>query len=346
MGRHDCVVLHNSVALTEALDSQEPIFPSSIIRDEVGAVEESLREGGFNPCVMAVDYFSRDVVNTLARIGPRFVFNLCEEINQRCELEMCVAGLLDLMGIPYTGSGPLALGLALNKFRVKQLLRSVKIPTARGYLHLPGHKPRSRRVRFPVIVKPVSEDGSLGIRSTSVCHDPSRLEEQVAYIHDTYRQGALVEEYLDGREFNVSIMGDGQIRVLAVSEIDFSGMPQDIPRIVCYRAKWDEESPMYRGTVPICPADLPARYEERIRDIALRSFHALGCRDYGRVDMRSDALGNLYVLEVNPNPDIGPEAGFVRAARAAGYSYAEMVLRISEMALARGAKVAAVAYAL
>ena len=173
MGRYDCVVLHNSVALTEAIDSQEPIFPSSIIRDEVGAVEESLRDGGFNPYVLAVDYFSRDLVNTLARIGPKFVFNLCEEINRRCELEMCVAGLLELMGIPYTGSGPLALGLALNKFRVKQLLRSLRIPTARGYCTCPGQKPKSRRVRFPVIVKPVSEDGSLGIRSTSVCHDPA-----------------------------------------------------------------------------------------------------------------------------------------------------------------------------
>ena len=346
MGRYDCVVLHNSVALTEAIDSQEPIFPSSIIRDEVGAVEESLRDGGFNPYVLAVDYFSRDIVNTLARIGPKFVFNLCEEINRRCELEMCVAGLLELMGIPYTGSGPLALGLALNKFRVKQLLRSIKIPTARGYVHLPGQKPKSRRVRFPVIVKPVSEDGSLGIRSSSVCHDPVRLDEQVALIHETYRQGALVEEYLDGREFNVSIMGDEQPGILAVSEIDFSGMPEDLPKIVCYRAKWDEESPMYRGTVPICPADLPRRHEEMVRDVALRSFQALGCRDYGRVDMRSDALGNLYVLEVNPNPDIGPEAGFVRAARTAGYSYAEMVLRISEMALARGERVAATAYAL
>jgi D-alanine-D-alanine ligase len=346
MGRYDCVVLYNSVALTEALDTQEPIFPSSIIRDEVGAVEESLRSGGFSPYVLAVDYFSKDLVNTLARINPRFVFNLCEEINHRCELEMCVAGLLELMGIPYTGSGPLTLGLALNKFRVKQLLRTLKIPTARGYVHLPGQKPKNRRVRFPVIVKPVSEDGSLGIRSSSVCHDAVRLDEQVSLIHEMYRQGALVEEYLDGREFNVSVVGDEPASVLAVSEIDFSGMPEDLPRIVCYRAKWDEESPMFHGTAPVCPAELPRRYEERIRDIALRSFQALGCRDYGRIDMRSDASGNLYVLEVNPNPDIGPDAGFARAARAAGYSYADIILRISEMALARGARVADAAYAL
>ena len=345
MGRHDCVILYNSVALTEALNSQDPLFPATIIRDEVSAVEESLRAAGFNPFVLAVDFFSRNLVNTLARIAPRFVFNLCEEINRKCELEMCVAGLMDLMGIPYTGSGPLTLGLALSKFRVKQLLWANNLPTPRGYLHLPGESPKPPKLRYPVIVKPESEDGSLGIRSSSVCRDPQRLQEQVAMIHDFYHQGALVEEYLDGREFNVSILGGETPEVLAVSEIDFAGMPEGVPKIVCYRAKWDEESPMYKGTVPVCPADIPRRFENRIREVALRSFQALGCRDYARVDLRTDAQGNLSVLEVNPNPDIGPKAGYARAARAAGYSYADMVLRISEFALARGGTVAVRAYA-
>jgi len=345
MARSDCIILYNSVALTEALNTRDPMFPATVIRDEVQAIEESLRGAGFAPFVLAVDFFSRNLVNTLARMAPRFVFNLCEEINRKCELEMCVAGLMDLMGIPYTGSGPLTLGLALNKFRVKQLLRASNLPSARGYLHLPGQSPRPFKLRFPVMVKPAAEDGSLGIRSSSVCHDARQLEEQIALIHDVYRQGALVEEYLDGREFNVSILGDAKPEVLAVSEIDFGGMPEDLPRIVCYRAKWDEESPMYKGTVPVCPADIPRRFEARIREVALRSFQAIGCRDYARVDLRTDAQGNLYVLEVNPNPDIAPKAGFARAAHAAGYSYAEMVLRISEFALARGGTVAVRAYA-
>jgi len=346
MGRYDCIVLYNSVAITEALEGHDPIFPASITRDEVGAVEESLRGGGFSPYVLAVEHFSRDLVNTLARMAPRFVFNLCEEINHRSELEMCVAGLLDLMGIPYTGSGPVALGLALNKFRLKQLLKSFGIPSAKGYLHSQGRSAGLRNLRFPVIVKPVREDGSLGIRTSSVCHDSARLQEQVEMIHQIYRQPALVEEYLDGREFNVSIMGDGRPEVLAISEIDFGGIPAELPRIVCYQAKWDEDSPMFRGTVPICPARLTGRLENRLRELALRSYEAVGCRDYARVDMRTDAEGNVYVLEVNPNPDIGPKAGFARAARAAGYSYADMVLRITEFALERAAQVTAAAYAL
>ena len=117
------------------------------------------------------------------------------------------------------------------------------------------------------------------------------------------------------------------------------------PKIVSYRAKWDEESPMYDCTVPICPANLSKRLENRIKDIALRSYQCVGCRDYARVDMRTDARGNIHVLEVNPNPDISPKAGFARAAQAAGYSYSEIILRIGQAAIERGAKVAAAVYA-
>ena len=171
------------------------------------------------------------------------------------------------------------------------------------------------------------------------------MERQTRYIHEIYEQEALVEEYLDGREFNVSVIGDQKPEVLAIQEIDFVGLPEGEPRIVSYRAKWDEESPFYNCTVPVCPANISKRLENRIRDIAVRSHLCVGCRDYARVDMRTDARGSLYVLEVNPNCDISPNAGFARAARIAGYSYAEMILKISETAMERGAKVADAVYA-
>jgi len=346
MPRYDCVVLYNAASISEPDGSQEKIYPSTVIREEVGAVEACLHQAGYTPCVIAVDHFSKDLVQTLARLAPKFVFNLCEEINGKVELEMCVAGLLDLMNIPYTGSGPLALGLALDKHRMKQILRSAGIPTAKGYLHLRGCDLDPRPVRFPVIVKPVHEDASLGINSDSVCYDHAHLQKQVAYVHDVYRQEALVEEYLDGREFNVSLVGDGQPEVLAISEIDFRSMPEQEPRIVSYRAKWDEESAVYGGTVPICPANISKRLESRVKDLAVRAYECVGCRDYARVDMRSDARGNVYVLEVNPNPDISPKAGFARAAEAAGYTYADIILRICQSAMERGARVAATVYAL
>jgi D-alanine-D-alanine ligase len=346
MEHHDCIVLYNAAHLSKKAGSEEQIYPANIIREEVGAIEESLRDAGFHPYVLSVDSFSRELIHVLLEMAPKFVFNLCEEINGNCELEMCIAGLLELMGIPYTGSQPFALGLALNKFHVKQILRSAGIPTARGYLRTPGQKLSvPRGMRFPLIVKPAREDASLGINSHSVCHTTEHLEKQIRYIHDVYAQEALVEEYLDGREFNVSVVGQRDPEVLAISEIDFSGLPQGEPRIVSYRAKWDEESPLYKATLPVCPANIPKRLENRIKNIAIRSYRCIGCRDYARVDMRTDSRGSIHVLEVNPNPDISPNAGFARAAQAAGYSYSEMIQRISMAAMERGSNTAAAVYA-
>ena len=345
MARHDCIVLYNAANISEVEGSAEKIYPSTIIREEVGSIEDALRSGGFNPLVYSVDHFSREMVLTFSRLAPKFVFNLCEEINGQVELEGSVAGLLELMNIPYTGSGPFALNLALNKFYVKQVLRSAGIPVARGYLQGPGQRTSRRGVRFPVIVKPAHEDASLGINSDSVCRDGREVERQVSYIHAVYNQEALVEEFLDGREFNVSIVGERDPEVLAVSEIDFSKMPEGEPRIVSYRAKWDEESDVYGATVPVCPANISKKLERRIRDIAVRSYRMLGCRDYARVDMRTDSRGNHQVLEVNPNPDISARAGFARAARVAGYSYNDIILKIARAAMERGANIAASVYA-
>jgi D-alanine-D-alanine ligase len=346
MGSHDCIVLYNAAVVSDREDCEEETNPAYILREDVGAVEESLRELGFRPYVFSVERFSRDLIQVLLDVSPKFVFNLCEEIDGNSELEMYAAGLLELMEIPYTGSKPLALGLALNKFHVKQILRSAGIPTPRGYPRSPERKsPVPRGMRVPVIVKPAHEDASLGINSHSVCRTANQIEKQIQYIHNVYQQEALVEEYLEGREFNVSIMEQNNPEVLAISEIDFSGLPEGEPKIVSYRAKWDEESPLFHATIPICPANLSKRLENRIRYIAIRSYQCIGCRDYARVDMRTDSRGNLYVLEVNPNPDISPKAGFARAARAAGYSYSEMIQRISGAAMARRANIAPAVYA-
>jgi D-alanine-D-alanine ligase len=346
MGKPDCVILYNSALMRELPFAEEKVYPANLIREEVQSIEESLRELGYNPYVVCVDQFSKDLVLTLHRLAPKFVWNLCEEIQGNTDLEMCIAGLLELMNIPYTGSGPLALGVALNKYRVKQILRASGIPVPSGTLWpLDGRFPRRAARRFPVIVKPVHEDASLGINSNSVCHNWDRLADQVAYIHRVYRQDALVDQFLDGREFNVGVLCGRDAQVLPISEIDFSRMPEGEPRIVSYRAKWDEDSDVCRCTVPVCPADLPARAERRIKDIALRSCRVIELRDYARVDMRTDASGNVYVLEINPNPDLSPTAGFVRAARAAGLTYTDLVARITHSALERGAKVASAAYA-
>lgn len=345
MSKHDCVILCNSAVTRKPLGSEEKIYPANLVREEVAEIEKSLHELGFHPLVMMLDVFSKELVDDLYRITPRFVWNLCEEIQGDCSLEMCVAGLFDLMNIPYTGCSAFTLGLALNKYRVKQVLHASGIPVPRGYLVAPGERIPWRALKhFPAIVKPVAEDASLGINSNSVCRDAEQIERQVAYVHHIYHQGALIEQYIDGREFNVGVLGGADPHVLPISEIDFSRMPADEPRIVSYRAKWDEESVVCQCTVPVCPADLPARTEARIKDIALRSSKSIDCRDYARVDMRMDAGGNIYVLEVNPNPDLSPHSGFMRAARVAGLTYADVVARITFSTLERGSKVPATDY--
>jgi D-alanine-D-alanine ligase len=346
MPRYDSVLLYNTASMSETAWSQEILYSTNVLRDEVDATAEGLREAGFHPRVMAVDYFSLDLVREITKLSPRLIFNLCEEINYDCRNEMCVAGFLELLEIPYTGSGPLALGLALDKYRLKKLLHGSGIPTARGYLQSRGRDLPKRGGRFPLIVKPVHEDASLGINSDSICRDPEALQKQVAYIHEVYCQDALVEEFIEGREFNLSVLGNDPARVLPISEIDFSGLPDGEPQIVTYRAKWDEESVYYRGTEPVCPASVPKRLENRLKKVALRSYDCVGCRDYARVDVRVDGEGNIFVLEVNPNPDISPVAGFAKAARAEGMSYSDLIHHLAQLALERGQKVSAEAYAL
>ena len=347
MARSDCIILYNASTVRQMPYSEEKIYPANLLREEAGAIEESLRELGYVPLLLAIDYFTKDLVSTIQRVAPKFIFNLCEELQGDCELEMCIAGLFELMNIPYTGSKPLALGLALNKFRVKQVLRASGIPVPRGFLCPNGQQLKPRALgRFPAFVKPVHEDASLGINAHSVCRDFTQLERQVSYIHNVYHEDALIEEFLEGREFNVSILGGQTARVLAISEIDFSSMPDGEPRIVSYRAKWDEESVVFQCSVPVCPAEIPQHLESRIKNIALRCFQCVGCRDYARVDMRTDSLGNVCVMDVNPNPDLSPHAGFFRAARAAGMTYTDMVSHIAQSALERVTKVPQTAYVL
>lgn len=343
MPKYDCLVLYNKIE--ESTSQDEDYFSEASVRDEVYAVEEALHELGFSPGLIAIERVDRELMATLQKLAPRFVFNLCEGLAGRSDMEMCVAGLLELLGLPYTGSPPLALGLALDKFRAKRLLSAARIRTPRCWLFQPGDVLKNSNVKFPAIVKPVREDASLGVTSSSVVKNAGQLQRQVDYIHSHYSQPALVEEYIDGRELNVALLGGPTPQVLPISEIDFSGLPENEPRIVSYQAKWVPLSPLYQNTVPVCPAALEPRLESRVAETARRAFLEIGCRDYARVDIRLDARGCPYVLEVNPNPDISPSAGLARSAQAAGLSYTELIGRIVECVLARSGKETKVAYA-
>src|SRR5579884_953449 len=261
-----------------------------------------------------------DVPKFFSEISSKYVdvvFNLCERLRDDSWGEVLMAHILERMEISFTGSDPKALWLGLRTPSFKIFTTGKESPDG---------------LNFPLIVKPNLEDGSLGIDSESVVWDIESLRKKVRATIKEFKRPVIVEEYIDGREFNVSILGD---KAIAIGEVEFSGLPEGKPRVVSYRAKWDRESDEYKGTSTICPANLDRKTENRIRDIALKAFRAIGCRDYARVDMRMDSLRRIYVIEVNPNPDISPDSGFSRALKAAGLSYEAFVDRVIGFALQR-----------
>jgi len=297
--------------------------------DEAKAVQRALRSLGHEPILLAVGADIAKFIVALRKAKPALVFNLCEGFWGDSAKEMHMAALLELLGLPYAGSGPVCLGLTQDKARTKDLLTRHQLKTP-PYLVVETGKPIGKHdLTYPLIVKPHCEDASLGITSESIVANETALKARVTYIHDTYRQSALVEEFIDGREINAAILGSTP---LPLAEIKFC--PGLIHPIVTYDGKWLEESQEYRDTVPVCPALLDIQKEKRIKEVALSAFHLLDCRDYARVDIRLRD-GQPYILEINANPDISPSAGLARAAAADGYAFPQLIESILAMALTR-----------
>jgi D-alanine-D-alanine ligase len=265
----------------------------------------------------------RSLLNFLGRVkevAPDALINLCEGYYGRPQWESNVAGVFELLGLTFTGNASTTLALCQDKFKAKAVLRAAGLPTAPAQIMRTGDEPLE--LRFPLIVKPNNEDASLGIYPDSVVRDEESLRRQVRRCLDSYRQAVLVEAFIDGREFNVSVMENGEVTPLPVSEIDYSAMPKGMPRILGYEAKWFEDDPLYQKTPPVCPAEIDAELRGRLQELAAAAFRTMGCRDYARVDFRMDAKGRPFILEVNPNPDISTNAGYARALKAAGIEYA------------------------
>ncbi len=314
---------------------EKDILAEDGILEEIGAVEEAVRSLGHQCFVVAVRDEILTTIHWLNEIRPDVVFNLCESVYGNSCWEMNIPALLDLFQIPYTGSPPLTLGLCQDKGKVKDILLSQGIQTPR-YKIFDRLLNQIKGNLFPMIVKPLHEDGSLGISKESVVFDDESLKRQIRYVIEKYHQPALVEEFVDGRELNVGLMEtNGKIEVLPISEIDYSEFPAEIPKICGYEAKWIPESLEYQRSKPICPASLEWVVKKRIEHIAIRAFKLFGCRDYSRVDIRIDREGKIYVIEVNPNPDISPQSGMTRAIKAQGLTYTEFIRNLFERALQR-----------
>jgi D-alanine-D-alanine ligase len=262
-----------------------------------------------------------------------FAFNLCESLAGDAAGEHLPAALVQLLGMPLTGAPAATLLYCLNKNRCAALLRSHGIAVPDWYhLRSDTEVPRSW-TRYPSIVKPAAEDASNGVHSSSVVRSRDELLPVVEQARSTWGD-LLIQEFIDGREINIAIVGN---HVLPVAEIDFSELPTGSPPIVSYAAKWLVDSAEYRGTRAVCPARLAPDQRQKLLHLGTRAWELVDGAGYGRVDIRWGRSGVPYVIDVNPNPDLSPNAGLARQARTASWTYEELVGRIVDDALARSA---------
>jgi D-alanine-D-alanine ligase len=330
--RHIAVVYN---AYQEAVpDAPEDRASSSDLRTQVRNIARHLRRLGHTVTVLplADDLFAFQ--RRLRRVNPDVVFNLYDDVVHGALYDMRLAALVRMMGFPTTGCPALALGLTRYKFMAAGVLAGagVPIPPNTAILETVGAVDR-HRWEFPIIVQPGQEHGGVGLDRTSVVSSKKALRDRVREILRTYRQPALAQRFLPGREFNVGIVGGDRLRVLPLAEVDYTALPADIPPIMSYAAKWIETAEEYQKTKVMCPAQVEPELAQRISQVALQAFRAIGGRGYGRVDMRLDEADRPYVLEVNCNPCLDEGMGIARSAERAGIPFPKLLELIIRAAL-------------
>jgi len=276
------------------------------------------------------------LLERLAAFQPEVVFNGCECFRGNAKHEYAVAGVLEMHGYRYTGSSPTALLVARNKSLTKKILgyHDIRVP-AFAECHPDEKLVRPSELRFPLIVKPLLEDASVGIAQASVVEDDDSLGERVKFIHEKFSQAAIVEELIEGRELYVGLLGNATLEVLPIVEMMFGDSGDGEHRIATYKAKWDEEYRKRKRIKNVFAKGLSDAVTARITEICTTAFHAVWLQDYGRIDLRLTHDDEVYVLEVNPNPFIAYEHEMANAAGKAGMSYDEFVQRIVDEALKR-----------
>lgn len=279
-----------------------------------------------------------NAIEKLKELRPDIVFNMAEG-KDGPNRESHIPAMLEMLGIPYTGSDPMTLSICLDKGRAKEILFFYRVATP-GFQVVSSVREKVRLKKFPLMVKPLHEGSSKGVKNDAVVFSASDLKKKIDEITLQYRQPALLEEYLEGREFTVALMGNnGDIRVLPIVEIKFDSLPKDINPIYSYEAKWiwdraDSPLDIFR-----CPADIDGSLKDKIEKISLRAYKLLRCKDWCRIDVRLDSKGNPNILELNPLPGILPNPSdnscFPKAARTGGMSYNEMILNVLNIARKR-----------
>ncbi len=303
------------------------------LRTMIRLVARTLRRRGHPVTVLPLAHDLFAFQRKLRRLRPDVVFNLYDDVVHGALYDMRVAALVRMMGFPMTGCPALALGLTRYKYMTASILAGAGVPIPPNTTILDsGAAVDQHPWQFPLIVQASQEHGGVGLDRYSIVTTKKALRLKVREVIRTYKQPALAQRFLPGREFNVGIIGGNRLRVLPLAEVDYSRLPTDIPPIMSYAAKWLDNTPEYQNTRVICPADVEPEQARRIEQVALQAFRAVGGRGYGRVDVRCDEEGNPYVLEVNCNPCLDEGMGLARSA-AAGISWPELLELIVRAAL-------------
>jgi D-alanine-D-alanine ligase len=328
MSRERIAVVYNELCPSRYNNAGEESAVLGVL-ESVEAVYGALLKLGYDVFKFPLALPIEEAKEKLRSLEVDLVFNLFEGFCGQPETEGLVPEVLARLGVPYTGCPATALKMALDKVASKQAMRAAGIPTPDFQVLTPGTLSQFN-LCYPCIVKPRNEDASHGLSQGSVVSDFTALARQVTKVCQLYGGEALVEEFIDGREFNVTVLGKGRGTVLPLSEIVYA-LPPGMPQILTFAAKWEPGSPYFSGTKNTCPAQVPLATRQCAAETALRAFRLLGSRGYARVDMRLDKDGEFNVIEVNPNPDISPGSGAVLQAEAAGMSYPQFIEKITEL---------------
>ena len=338
MGKLKILVLYDRVLVDDSEESvtgdKAPVVRTLDKKEVEEEVAEALTKLGHDPVMYELDGTQKSLLG-LARVECDLVFNLVESFADDDTADFKIAAFLELLGKNYTGTGTHGLMLAQDKAVAKKIFAFHGILTPTFAKSFRGRLDFSHDLQFPVIVKPAREDGSIGIEFSAVVNSIRELMERMDWLHANFDSPVLIEEYIEGREMYVGVLGNDNAEALPTVELDLSKLPDGTPRIAAAEVKWGKGTKAYRDTKSAIATDLPEETALAVQQTAIAAYQALELRDYGRVDMRLQADGRVQVIEVNPNPWLSSRAEFAMAARKAGRTYTRLIEEIIELATAR-----------
>jgi D-alanine-D-alanine ligase len=338
MGKLKIVVIYDRVLVDEdeeAAPAEKAPVTRTLDKKEVEEeVAEALVKLGHHPVMHEIDGTTKSLV-ALARLDCDLVFNLCESFGDDDTADFKIAAFLELLNKRYTGAGTHGLLLAQDKAIAKKIFSFHGVHTPVFAKSFRGRLDFSHDLQFPVIVKPAREDGSIGIEFSAVVSSIKELMERMDWLHQHFDSPVLIEEYIEGREMYVGIIGNEKPQALPIIELDLSKLPEGTPRIAGAEVKWGKGTKAYRDTKSAIAEGLPDETVFALQQAAVAAYQALELRDYGRIDMRLQADGRVHVIEANPNPWLSSRAEFAMAARKAGRTYNELIEEIVGLAMAR-----------